>query len=578
MKRILITLILSIIVFVVTLVATDMYVSKKSLETADYLNDIELDNFRSELDGDILLTEQSVKCFLSGNTSVSVDKDGLVVLDQRHLKQFMDGIDDNLHQFMKVNPFYEASMFIIDDDAARSSLGMKGYYVPLVRQGDTALVDLAHKYDFSHSVHYQQLKREKKIMWTVPSSQSPVAGKFMTLYMPLLLSDGSFFGAFAVSLDIKMINNKLKKYLPYGEEYSSMFLMDADDNIFSAWPPSFITHQDKLKSILREFEPSDSVSRSIRLQYEGEDYYAYCRQTAHAPWTIYTVCLEDRIYESANQFKHVVYISSIVGMLLMLLCCVVISRQISTNMRRKAAVEDELRMASRVQMSLLKPASFGNRLSAYIKPSREAGGDLYDYIEKDGKLIFCIGDVSGKGMPAALFMTQVVSLFRNAVSRTADPAEITTQINDVLAQNNPDMTFCTFFVGVLDNGTLTFCNAGHNPPVIIPENRTNEESHFVAVKPNVALGLMEGYPYRNEALAMNQGDSLLLYTDGVTEAKNRERREFGESRLMGSLSHKATGEHSESDDEVILSVLGDLHPFVGDYEQSDDITMVHVTV
>jgi len=201
-----------------------------------------------------------------------------------------------------------------------------------------------------------------------------------------------------------------------------------------------------------------------------------------------------------------------------------------------------------------------------MQPAKEAGGDLYDYVEKDGKLIFCIGDVSGKGMPAALFMTQVVSLFRSVVRSTAEPSEIASGINNVLASNNPDMTFCTFFVGVLTGDTLTWCNAGHNPPVLLTQGSAPQ---FLKVRPNLALGLMEDFPYTSETMEFTEGKSLLLYTDGVTEAKNQKHNEFTAERLLESLSRASA--------DVINTVLDDVRSFVAGYEQSDDITLVHIS-
>lgn len=572
MRRIVLTLVMSIIVFVGTIVSTDIYVSQKSTESADYLNDIALDNFRSEMESDILLTEVSIRSFLSGQKHVSVNDSNMIVIDEQNLKEFRKGIHSNLCQFMKANRYYENSMFIIDDEINREYYGEDGFYAPSVNQGDTMLHVLSDNYDYNRSSHYQQLKRERKRFWCTPSPTSPVAGKYMIIYVPIILSDGRFFGAFAVSLDSEMISDKLKKHLPYGDDYSAIFILDEKGRVFSSSHLWIKEHQDEeeLKRCICKFTVSDSTTSYIPIRYDGVEYYGYRRTTANAPWIICTFCETDKIYEDADKFKTVVLVTSLLGMLLMLVCCYVISRQVRSNLRKKAAAEEELKMAAKVQMSMLKTTQAtltgGTSLQAFMKPAREAGGDLYDYVEKDGNLIFCIGDVSGKGMAAALFMTQVVSLFRNAVKCTVEPAEIVSMINDVLAESNSDMTFCTFFVGVLDGCNLKFCNAGHNPPVLL----SGHSSHFMKVKPNLALGLMEGFPYKTEESPVHEGDTLLLYTDGVTEAKNKEHKEFGENRLIESLS-------SQSPD-VIGRVFDDVCIFVAGYEQSDDITMVCVTV
>ena len=169
-------------------------------------------------------------------------------------------------------------------------------------------------------------------------------------------------------------------------------------------------------------------------------------------------------------------------------------------------------------------------------------------------------------MPAALFMTQVLSLFRDATHHSFSPEDIAREINDVLAENNPTMMFCTYIVGVLKGNKLTFCNAGHNKPVII---RKDKQPELLQMRPHTALGLMEGFPYKNESLILAPDDVLLLYTDGVTEAMDVHHEQFGESRLIDALS--------ANNNDYIDSVLSKVESFVGNYEQSDDITILSIT-
>jgi len=588
-RRIAITLILSVIVFAATILVSIMYISRKSLETADYFNNLALDNFQDELNDEIFLTRQSAFSFLTGIPSVYVGKDSAsIIIDEKELSEFKDAIHDVLIQFMRVNKYYRNTMFIIDRDICRKYFPCedtayighcsKGF-VPAVLQGDNALYDLSDQYDFMGSARYQQLKRERKILWTAPQPVSPEEMRLLILQVPMTLSNGQFAGAFTVSLDIGTVNEKLKNYLPFGEEYSAIFLVDENDNIFSSCPEWIMEpdSQEEIRNSTDLLQRHDEGAEHNIIKIGEDEYYVYQRDDLSLPWRVFTANNSKAIYHDAKHVVNAMILSSVTGMLMMLVCCVVIFRQTRKNLRKKAAIEEELRMAAMVQTSMLKPSTctFSHNsspiiLNAFVQPAKKAGGDLYDYIEKDGKLIFCIGDVSGKGMPAALFMTQVVSLFRNAVRRTSEPSEIVCQINDVLSDNS-EMTFCTFFAGVLCGDEITFCNAGHNPPVFI-----SSRSSYLKVRPNIAIGLMEGYPYRSETISFRPGDKLVLYTDGVTEAKDRNHRLYGEERLLKVLESISRSSGAETGSWINTAIRKSMEQFTRHAEQSDDITIMSI--
>jgi len=584
-KRIAIALILAVIVFVTTIMVSIMYISHKSLETADYLNTLALDDFQTELNSDIMLTELSARNFLTGIPSVSVGSDSTsIIIDEFKLSEFKELIHEVLPQFMKINKYYQESMFIIDSDICRKYFkGKSEHYtkglVPSVLQGDNTLHDLSGRFNFMESANYQKLKRDRKILWTTPQPTSPAEDRLLTLHVPISLSSGQFFGVFALSLDIKTINEKLKHYLPYGDEHSAIFIVDENNNIFSSYP-EWIMEPDYQEAIRKSTDLLKRHDRKIEhdiYEFEGKELYVYQRDQLLLPWRIFTANHPEAIYHEAMHVIKALILSSITGMLFMLICCIVIFRQIRKNLRQKAAIEEELRMAAAVQTSMLKPSTYiltchtsPITLHAFIQPAKETGGDLYDYIEKDGKLIFCIGDVSGKGMSAALFMTQVVSLFRNAVRYTTEPSEIVSQINNVLS-DNPEMTFCTFFVGLFCSDEISFCNAGHNPPVLITSGAS-----YLKVRPNLAIGLMEGYPYRSETIPFLPGDKLVLYTDGVTEAKGRGCQRYGGERLLHVLDSLPRNADAGSGLQINTSITKAIEQFVERTEQSDDITIVSI--
>jgi len=508
-----------------------------------------LDAFNTELHSYITLTEHSALNFLAGlpSTSVGSDSTGIIV-EKNELSDFKMAAREVLPQFMAINKYYQNSMFIIDDIDCQS--------------------------DFKASVDYQKLKRDRKILWTTPQPDTAPEDRCLTLNVPLVLSDGQFMGVFSLSLNINVLYKELKKHLPYGDEQSALFIVDENDIIFSSCP-EWIMEPDCQKSIRDStdiLKRNDTATEHNVYTFDGKVYCAYQLELNYLPWRIFSFSQTEAIYHETNLTIKVLISVSVIGMLLMLICCIVVFRQTRENLRSKASAEEELRMAAMVQTSLLKPVSCRIStntscitLNAFIRPAKEAGGDLYDYVQKEGKLIFCIGDVSGKGMPAALFMTQVVSLFRNAVRNTSEPSEIVSQINDVLS-DNPERTFCTFFVGLLSGDELSFCNAGHNPPVLI-----SSQCSFLKPRPNLAIGLKKGYHYHSETLPFSPGDRLVLYTDGVTESRDEDRHLFGEDKLLTLLASLSRDENPAS---ITAHITESLEKFVCQAEQSDDITIV----
>jgi sigma-B regulation protein RsbU (phosphoserine phosphatase) len=249
-----------------------------------------------------------------------------------------------------------------------------------------------------------------------------------------------------------------------------------------------------------------------------------------------------------------------------------------------ARLEQELEAARRLQMAMVpqsfpKPsAAFPLDLCASMEPAREVGGDLYDFfVTEDGKLCFLVGDVSGKGMPAALFMARTKSLIRITIElmrarhgASAGPAEIIARVNRELCQDNSDMMFVTLFFAMIEpaTGELEFCNAGHNAPYRL-NGKTVET---IEGGKGIILGVRPDAVYSTGRLALAPGDGVYLFTDGVTEANNAAEELFGETRLEAVL-RAADGAPCA---EIVKSVAYAVRGFVGDALPSDDITMLAI--
>ena len=240
---------------------------------------------------------------------------------------------------------------------------------------------------------------------------------------------------------------------------------------------------------------------------------------------------------------------------------------------QKASIESELNVANSIQMSML-PSVFPDRegldMYASMTPAKEVGGDLYGYLLKDDNLYFCLGDVSGKGVPASLFMAQVTRLFRTLANQQLPPAEICTHMNDALSgDENPTNMFVTLFIGMLDlqSGHLSFCNAGHNPPII---GGGANHGEFLEMKPNFPIGVLPGLEFEGEEIANIHGRALFIYTDGLNEAENREHEQFGDERLLDILRNT----HFDSAKQVIETLAAEVEKHRDGADPNDDLTMM----
>jgi len=238
----------------------------------------------------------------------------------------------------------------------------------------------------------------------------------------------------------------------------------------------------------------------------------------------------------------------------------------------KASIENELKIAHGIQMSMLPKTypAFPNRddidIFGQVTPAKAVGGDLYDFFIRDEKLYFCIGDVSGKGVPASLVMAVTRSLFRNIAAHSTEPQQMVMGINDSLSDNNETSMFVTLFVGVIDlkTGQMDYCNAGHDQPLLLSDG----EVSLLPCDPNIPAGVMPGWEYTRQQILLKRGTTIFLYTDGLNEAEDINHQQFEMERVMETA--KAAG---SSPQELIAAMTAAVGQFVGGAEQSDDLTM-----
>lgn len=362
---------------------------------------------------------------------------------------------------------------------------------------------------------------------------------------------------------------------------------------------------------------------------DGVRCYVFYRPIRTTGWSMAIVCPEKDIFVGFNRLRSIVLSLLLLGLLLMFLTCFLVIRrsvkplkvladqaediasghfdnvlpevgredeigtlsrsfkhmqaslvsyidELTRTTAKKERIEGELQIARDIQMAMV-PRSFPPfperkdvDLYAFMNPAKEVGGDLYDFFILKEKLYFCIGDVSGKGVPASMFMAVVRSLFRVAGQQGLSPSAIARQINDAISEDNEQMMFVTMFIGVIDlvSGELDFCNCGHNPPLLL--SRGKEAPVFLDCEANTSVGVVPDFEFTGQHFKGLKGRPLLLFTDGLNEAENSEHEQFGNDRIVQVLSEKPYESVSETIDRLRAAIAR----HAGSAEQSDDLTMM----
>ena len=245
---------------------------------------------------------------------------------------------------------------------------------------------------------------------------------------------------------------------------------------------------------------------------------------------------------------------------------------------QKASIESELQVASGIQMGML-PKTFPTypdrddvQLYASLTPAKEVGGDLFDFYFRDEKLFFCIGDVSGKGVPASLFMAVTRAVFRTVSARESMPDRIMASLNQTMVDMNETNMFVTLFIGVLDlpTGRLHYCNAGHDAPLLVGAG-----VGMLPCDSNIPVGVMDQWKYTLQESQIFTGTTIFLFTDGLTEAEDATHAQFRMERVNDVAAH-ALADHQQEPRQLIGVMTDAVHQFVGDAEQSDDLTLMAI--
>lgn len=573
---------------------TCLYLARQEVarETRYKVNQ-DLSYIRTYVDGELKRVEDVAYTLVStkfGRTTRNDVGEGFVVIDPSTYK-----IPSEEECFMLLNQFLDANpsicgvaigfeKFLYQDTADK--YGFAAYVTNVT--GKKESLNLGNIHDFHEKEWYKQAAALNKPYWSKPFRET-LAGKAVVCFsLPLHGLDNRLIGVIALDIDTEMFRKKCAEISPFPGAQVSM--VDRDF-CFVAHPDStFLLRSVTEVGIYDDYLNDDSMKEKMQqhlggsglvnkgTQHEAMFYYAPIKRTG---WTIAIECPKDEVFRGVERMKRDTTLIAIGCILFMIVCFIHLFRKFKDVTASKAGMESELKIASGIQMGMipkLYPA-FPDRdeidVYGFLKPAKDVGGDLYDYFIRDNKLFFCIGDVSGKGVPASLFMTVIRSLFRNVSLHTEDPAEIVSSLNKALSEGNVNSMFCTLFLGVLnlENGHLDYCNAGHNAPIVRRFIDGKMVVDYVQLKTNLAVGVFDTFNYVKEEVDMKPGEALFMYTDGVTEAENAQKELFGEDAVLAVLG-EARAQHMRTAKEFIDYVYKVLKVWAVGAEQSDDITMV----
>ena len=452
---------------------------------------------------------------------------------------------------------------------------------------------------------------------------------------PIKDRDGNYIGTISVDLSLNWLSQTISAVKPYPNSYSIMlgrggtFFVHPDTNklFYQTIFTETLDHEDTaLAALGHAMQRGEEGMRQLKI--DGVDCYVFYKPLGETGWSTAIVCPESDIFGSFNRMKMAITLAVMAGLLLLLVVSIrIITRELKplrqlanqaetiasgnfdktlpksnrideigqlshsfgdmqhslisyidelkTTTAQKASIENELKVASDIQMSMvprLFPA-FPNRkdidLYASMTPAKEVGGDLYDFFVQNECLHFCIGDVSGKGIPASLFMAVTRNLFRIVAQQGHTPAEIATQLNNILAHDNDQNMFVTMFIGCADlrTGRLDYCNCGHNAPML--------DGQFMDIKnTNFPLGVLEGVTFVGESIDDIRNRQMLLYTDGLNEAENLQKELFGEKRVLEIME----GKQDRDSKSIILMLQEAVEHHRNGAVPNDDLTLLCLKV
>ena len=462
-------------------------------------------------------------------------------------------------------------------------------FEPYALRTDTGIVCLqvaGDEFDYTKDGFYKDIQEKKANSWVGPYDDIYLEMRLVSYAVPIYEFTGDTVAVLGVDLDTESLGDTLN----YRHIYPSSFdLLLTEEGELIAGPAdsTLRTEVEFVTSLVNDSTAERRLSSNGRSKIidfdtrdrDGSVFVTNMRGIPH--WQIAVVCYDDEVYGSLLELRYHLLLLSLLafGILVYLVRRFVKDEEkLRSQALEQERMAGELHIANNIQQTLL-PEEDGAmkdiddvQVEGRLIPAKAVGGDLYNAFVRDGKLFFCIGDVSGKGIPSALIMAIMQALFRNIASREDNPSHIMKRLNETACRNNKANIFVTLFVGVLDlpTGHLHYCNAGHELPIMIRTQNSKAEISNLEAKPNLPVGLFEDFEYEMQTIQMQPGSALFLYTDGLTEARNAKGKLFGRDRVGQMIAEAGT----TNPKQLVEAAIECWQKFIGETEQSDDLTLL----
>ena len=478
------------------------------------------------------------------------------------------------------------------------------YFEPYVARGENGQIESRQigsaEHDYLQAEWYAAAKHSRKGHWSEPYYDDAGALMMLCTYaVPLHDARGNVVGVLGADVSLEWLDSVINGSNVYASTYNMLISRTGQ---LLVCPVESLVMRRTIQEVTADMK--DTVVGHINRQMmEGKSGQAMVRDNNgkknyvfFAPvdtlavdrvrgervgWSMAIVCSDNEIYRGLRQVTFNLMLLMLAGLALLtfiLLRTIRGFKRLQAMNGEKERIGSELRIASGIQMGML-PKTFPpypdrDDVEVYgsLVPAKMVGGDLFDFFLRDEKLFFCIGDVSGKGVPAALVMAVTRSLFRTVSAHETLPDRIMAQMNDSMAEMNDSNMFVTFFLGVLDlpTGRLRYSNAGHDAPLLVGAGVGR-----LPVESNIPLGVMPGWKFEAQEAMVNPHTTIFLYTDGLTEAEKAAHEQFGYERLL-EVARRELAAGRQSPQQLIDSMSDAVRQFVQDAEKSDDLTMLAV--
>ena len=581
-----------VLAFAVAFTAFALWISSRvSREKMAEMADIEVEkevNYLNAITNTVFLSSEWIVCsFLSAWADVQFDSiaaDGKLYVhfsfsDEQLDKMKISELSASVRSFLNYNQEFNSSVLIFEPDVlAQFPEGVscritKDTVICNPESGENA---------YCRSEFYERTARHRGM--TTGAGKIHDDGRWvMTNAVAFYDVRGRRLGECWVDAPLEYMSGIIRKYQSETDVFAG--LINGYGVLISCSDTTMNGLALEVTSAYREGKYSDGWCREVRSRLGrkeknvfkdkvfGQPAYTFVIPVLNYPFKLLIVKPEGGMYQMVYKLQKVHWVIMSVGILVVMLCLVYIYLIIKKKNREKHLIEAELNVAASIQQRILPPnpsVPLDCRLEVYgfQRPAKSVGGDLYDFFLKDDRLYFCIGDVSGKGVPAAMVMSEVCSLYRSIIRQPLEVQEAMVRLNRALMERGDDSMFCTLLLGVLDleTGHLEYCNAGHNPPVLIRGGKAD----YLKVRPNMMLYAFEDYAYRKESLELMHGDRIVLYTDGITEAKNGKDVFFGELAALEAMRQSADRPFKA----LVEGVCESISRFAQNAEQHDDMSLL----